>query len=295
MTEKLVNPKRQKKIVFSLLGSLAIIAFLVWTALVATQGEEGSLIVSFLDVGQGDAILIQAPMGEVLIDGGPGRQVLEQMGKEMPFFDRKIELVILTHPDSDHINGLVEVLKNYKIDTVMETEVQNDNKGYAEWQRIISEKGIKNVIAKKGDKIDLGEGITLDFLWPEEPVSKNDKELNNSSVVNLLGWNETEVILTGDAETGTLDKIADANPGIDVEILKQPHHGSKTGISEKFLAAFKPEVSIISVGAKNRYGHPHQDTLDILGRMGIKIYRTDEQGAIKVTIDKEGYKIETER
>lgn len=290
------NLIKKKKITFSLLGSLAIIAFLVWFSLLYTRGAESELIVNFLDVGQGDAILIRSPKGEVLIDGGPGKQVLEQIGKIMPFFDHKIELLILTHPDADHINGLVEVLKNYEVLEVIETGVTNNNKGYQEWQKLIEDKKIKDTLAKKGDKIDLGEGIELDFLWPEDGLEGEKIEnTNNTSVVNLLDWGETEVILTGDAETGVLDKITEDNPGFDIEILKQSHHGSKNGISQKFLEAFKPEVSVISVGAKNRYGHPDQDTLDVLGKLGIKIYRTDEQGTIKAIINQDSYKIETGR
>jgi len=290
------NLLKKKKLVFSLLGSLAIIAFLVWFSLLFTKGEENKLTVDFLDVGQGDAILIQSPKGEILIDGGQGKQVLEEIGRVMPFFDRKIELVILTHPDADHINGLVEVLKNYQVDEVIETGVMNDNKAYSEWQKLIKEKNIKDTIAQKGDKIDLGEGIELDFLWPEDDFKgKKIANINDTSVVNMLDWGETEIILTGDAVVKTLDKIAGENQGIDIEILKQPHHGSKNGISQKFLDSFKPEVSIISVGAKNRYGHPDQDTLDILGKLGIKIYRTDLQGTIKTIIDKDNYQIETER
>ena len=287
---------KKKKVVFSLLGSLSIIAFLVWFSLIYTKGAESELVVNFLDVGQGDAILIQAPKGEVLIDGGPGRQVLEELGEEMPFFDRKIELVIMTHPDADHINGLVEVLKNYQVDEVMETGVANNNKGYQEWQKLIEEKKIKDTIVKKGDKIDLGEGVELNIVWPEVDLKEQKNEnTNDTSIVNFLNWGDIDVVLTGDAETPVLDKIAEENPGIDIEILKQPHHGSKNGISQKFLETFKPEVSVISVVAKNRYGHPHQDVLDILGKLGIKVYRTDEQGTIKAIIDKDSYKIETEK
>jgi competence protein ComEC len=288
--------ERKKKIAFSLLGSLAIIAFLIWFSFIYTRGAENKLTVNFLDVGQGDAILIQAPKGEVLIDGGPGRQVLEKLGDVMPFSDRKIELMILTHPDADHINGLVEVLKNYQVDEVMETGVINDNKAYAEWQKLIAEKSIKDTIAKKGDRVDLGEGIKLNFMWPEKDLKGQKVEnTNDTSIVNFLDWGEMDVALTGDAETPVLDKIAEENSGIKIEILKQPHHGSKNGISDKFLETFKPDVSVISVGAKNRYGHPDQDTLDILGKLGIKIYRTDEQGTIKAIINQDSYKIETER
>jgi len=118
---------------------------------------------------------------------------------------------------------------------------------------------------------------------------------NNTSIVNFLVYGKMDVALTGDAETEVLDKIAEQNPGIKLEILKQPHHGSKTGISQKFLEIFKPDISVISAGANNRYGHPHQDTLDILSKLGIKIYRTDKQGTIKAIINQDSYKIETER
>ncbi|MCX6811540.1 MAG: MBL fold metallo-hydrolase [Candidatus Berkelbacteria bacterium] len=287
---------RKKRIAFSLLGSLAIIAFLVWLSLIYTRGAEQKLTVNFFDVGQGDAILIQAPKGEVLIDGGPGKQVLEKLGETLPFTDHKIELIILTHPDADHINGLVEILRNYRVDEVMETGVTNDNKAYAEWRKLIDDKKIKDTIAKKGDKVDLGEGIELNFMWPEENLKDQKIEnTNNTSIINFLDWGNIDVVLTGDAETPVLDRIADENPGIKIEILKQPHHGSKNGISQKFLETFRPDISVISVGAKNRYGHPDQDTLDILGKLGIKVYRTDERGTIKAIIDKDSYKIETQR
>lgn len=296
MVRKLRQAFKNKKIIFYTLGSLVVVAFLIWSAFVSVWGGEGGLSVYFLDVGQGDSILIDSPAGQVLIDGGPNKSVLAELGEIMPFYDKTIELIILTHPDSDHINGLVEVLRRFKVERVIETKVKGKNEAYKEWRRLIEDKNIESIQAIKGDRIELSKDIILDFWWPEENIAgKTVDNLNDTSLICLLDQGETEMLLAGDAELGTLEKIAKNYADYEIEILKQPHHGAKNGSSELLLQNLSPTLSVISAGAKNRYGHPHQETLNLLEKFKVDILRTDEKGTIKVIIDKDDYRVETEK
>lgn len=256
------------------------ITFFVWYAVFA-ESRQG-LEIGFLDVGQGDAIFIQAPNGnQILLDGGPNKAVLQELSKVMPFYDRSIDMVIESHPDSDHINGLVEVLRRYKTDLVMETGVESDNMAYRELKNLIREKKIQYVFARRGMRVNLGEGIYLDILFPDRDVSKWDT--NDASIVAKLVYANNSFLLTGDSP----DKIEKflvslGENKLRSNVLKVSHHGSRTSTSEIFLGYTKPDYAVISVGKDNKYNHPHQEILDRLNQFQIPILRTDEKGTIKI-------------
>ncbi len=259
--------------------------FFVWYAVFA-ESRQG-LEVDFLDVGQGDAIFIQAPNGnQVLVDGGPNNAVLRELSKVMPFYDRSIDMIIESHPDSDHINGLVEVLRRYKTDLVMEPGVESENVAYQELKNLIREKNIQYVFARRGMRISLDDGLYLDILFPDRDVSGWDT--NNASIVAKLVYANNSFLLTGDSP----DKIEKFLVSLDgnrlgSNVLKVSHHGSRTSTSEMFLGYVKPDYAVIYVGKDNKYGHPHQEILDRLSQFQIPILRTDEKGTIKIKSDGE--------
>lgn len=271
---------RWKKITLFILSAAALF---VWYA-VFTIGAQGEIEVIFFDVGQGDATLIQTNDGkQILIDGGPGKIILSKLGDAMPYWDRAIELVILTHPHADHLDGLIEVLKNYDVKKVLDSRVSYHTADYAEWRRLLEEKQIKTVTAKSGQRIHITQSAYLDVLAPfENFTATTPKNIHDATVVTRFYGGSTSILFTGDIERRLEFELVSRGLDVDANILKIGHHGSKTSSSEYFLKAVSPETAIISAGAKNRYGHPHQSVLDRLERLGIKIRRTDIEGDIRL-------------
>jgi len=280
----MLSNKNFKKAEVYLLGGFITIAVLIWVP-VLSFSQDYVLEVNFFDIGQGDAIFIEAPGGsQVLIDGGPDSTILEKLGQELPFYDREIDLVILTHPDADHLSGLIEVLKRYKIDAVLITGVASDTNVYKEWQTVLEKEGAKIIIAQAGQRVWLGEDIYLDILYPfqnlEDKVVSNT---NNSSIVSRLVFGENSFLFTGDAEFAAEYDLVSRDIDIDSDILKIGHHGSKNSTSQRFLEAITPEIAVIQAGKNNKYGHPHEDVLKRL--KGINILRTDLDGDIEILSD----------
>lgn len=271
------------------LGVLFLVTFFVWYAVYAESGQE--LEVYFLDVGQGDAIFIQAPSGnQILIDAGPNKAVLRELSKVMPFYDRSIDMVIESHPDSDHINGLVDVLRRYDVSYVMESGIESDNPAFIEIEKIVTEKKVKKLLARRGTRVVLGHGAILDILFPDRDPAGWDT--NDASVITKLQYGSKFFLFTGDSPQ-KMEKylISLDSKDIDVDVLKVGHHGSKTSSSEIFLGYVSPEYAIISAGKNNRYNHPHQEVLDRLTRFNAKILRTDQLGMIKIKTDGENLQV----
>jgi competence protein ComEC len=274
---------------------LVILAALVSAAAITLPDNE--LHVSFLDIGQGDAILIQRGSQQVLIDGGPSPQTLMgELSDRMPFWDRTIELVVLTHPDDDHISGLVEVLERYRVEQVLYPDLEalddfNDPLSlYQRWEELIEEKGIACTAARAGEEIELGGGVTMTVLNPPATLLEGtDSDVNNNSAVLRLGLGRVSFLFTGDimweAEFGLIARGA----GLSSTVLKVAHHGSNTSTTADFLAAVSPCAVVISAGKGNPYGHPRDEVLERLEAnpdIG-NIFRTDEQGTIEFITDGE--------
>ena len=253
-------------------------AFSVYAA--SREDRGGILTVAFLDIGQGDAIFIDAPSGnQMLIDGGPGKSVLRELSKVMPFYDRSIDVVIATHADQDHVGGLPNVLKNYKVNIFMEPGLSGPSSSYEELEKMVgnNKSNIKKILARRGMVVDLGDGAILQILFPViDPPGTNT---NMSSIVAKLVYGENEFMLTGDSPIAIEDYLVSLG-GLQSDVLKAGHHGSKTSSSDEFVRAVAPQHTVISAGKNNRYTHPHQEVLDILNNFGIKILRTDELGII---------------
>lgn len=237
------------------------------------------------DVGQGDATLIIYGSSQVLIDGGSTNKVLDCLGKYIPFWDRKIEAVMLTHPDSDHYTGLIEVIKRYKVDNYLDNGLTSSSQNYKVLRKEVGGRGIKEVIAKKGTGIRVGK-MYLDIVSPEEADKEADS--NDNSLVIDLKYGSFEAMLSGDAPKEILNKVSAKVP---LDYLKLSHHGSKTGTDAFTLDNLMPKLAIISVG-KNNYGHPNEEVLKVLEERKIKTLRTDELGDVETVSNSKGYWIE---
>ena len=266
----------------------------------APSGDE--LQVHVLNVGQGDSILIIAPGGKtVLVDAGvpgSGKVVMNALQR---YGVKQIDLMVATHAHADHIGGADEVLKAVKVTTVLDSRVPNTTKNYEDFLAAIKETGAKYVGASPGQKFDLGGNAQLSVLAPIQPFFKQSdirsggNEPNANSVVTRLDYGDFSMLLTGDAEAETEERIMASGGNIAAKILKVGHHGSRYASSEKFLRQGGFEVAIISDGADNRYGHPSQEALDRLRKLDIKLYRTDLEGEITINTRGHGYEIKTER
>lgn len=266
------------------LGILFIIAAGIWHA-VFLEDRRGFLTVSYFDVGQGDAIFIDAPSGrQVLIDGGPDRSVLRELGRVMPWYDRSIDVVIATHPDADHITGLVDVLQRYKVSYIFHPGVEK-NTGPAESMLLsVAEEGAEEIYARRGQIINLGSGAYLEILFPDRDVSK--LETNTASIVARLVYGDTSFMLTGDSPE-SIEKYLVQLDGKELKsnVLKAGHHGSDTSSSELFVGFVSPEYAIFSRGCDNRYGHPHADVVALFKRFEISTLDTCEEETIKIVSD----------
>jgi competence protein ComEC len=266
----------------------------------APSGDE--LQVHVLNVGQGDSILIIAPGGKsVLVDAGvpgSGRVVLDAMKR---YGLDHLDLMVATHAHADHIGGADEVMRRTKVTTVLDSRVPNQTKNYEDFLAAIEKTGAKYVAASPGQKFDLGGNATLSILAPIQPFfTKNQlrsgaNEPNANSVVARLDYGDFSMLLTGDAEAETEERLMASGANIRAKVLKVGHHGSRYASSEKFLRQGGFEAAIISDGADNRYGHPNQDTLDRFRRLGLKVHRTDLEGEVTILSRGNGYEIRPER
>lgn len=255
------------------------------------QGGSDYLKFALLDVGQGDALYIEAPNGnKVLVDGGPPHSLLAPLSKMMNFGEKNINAIVVTNPDADHYAGFIDLLKNYNVGAVIEPGTISKTKTYALFENIVLGKKIPDVWARKGMRIilDKDSGVELDVLFPDRDVS--NWKTNDGSIVMKLTYKNTSAMLTGDATKFTESLILENNPSRDLksDILKVGHHGSHTSTGEDFVKEVDPSFAGISDGKGNTYGHPHQETLDTLNKYGVKIYRTDLVGT--VTFESDGEK-----
>lgn len=291
----------RKNSVFIIFGILIGLNILIWVV-VYELSQPRFLEVNFFDVGQGDAIFIETPKShQILIDGGPDSTILEKLAAEMPFWDRTIDLVILTHPHSDHLKGLIDVLERYRVENILWTGVNYNSQLYQEWQRAIEKEGAKIYIAQAGQRV-ISSKATLEILYPFEGFAGKEAEnLDNTSVSAKLVFEENSFLFTGDAHQeieialvkDLLERLksnAEAltevrEEQISSNVLKVGHHGSRTSSAQEFVEQVLPEIAVISVGKDNGYGHPNQETLDTLEKYDITVLRTDKDGDIKIISD----------
>ncbi|MEX1112217.1 MAG: ComEC/Rec2 family competence protein [Candidatus Andersenbacteria bacterium] len=268
---------------------LLVIAIVGLSTFDRTQTAE----VVFLDVGQGDAILLQDGSYQVLIDGGKGAAVLERLAEELPSHDRKIEVVVVTHAHQDHMEGLVHLLQRYDVNLVVLPNVPYESQLQEAWITAIEDEGSAYRFAWYGQQLQVG-AFDLKILAPfDNPatVAAARRDVNNASTVIRADIHGTSFLLTGDAEAPIERLLVQTIPQgtLDVDVLKVGHHGSNTSTTQELLAATTPSFAVISAGKDNQYGHPHKDVLERL--RGIPILRTDLQSSIRFTYAKQGWTI----
>ncbi|OHA02763.1 MAG: hypothetical protein A3C92_00710 [Candidatus Sungbacteria bacterium RIFCSPHIGHO2_02_FULL_53_17] len=274
------------------LGGLALGVMVIWYAVFYFASRQ-HLGVTVFDVGQGDAIFIEVSGGnQILVDGGPNDRILAKLGAALPFWDRSIDLLIVTHPHADHIGGFLDVLKRYEVGMVMTSGVGYGTPEYEEWEKLIKQYAIPVVLARKGQRIDAGSGVVLDILSPAEDVTAGANHPHGANIISRLSYGDTAMLLTGDAERALEYRLLFESPDmLDADILKVGHHGSKTSSTETFLKAVSPDVAVISAGKKNRYGHPHQEVMERLAQLDIAVLRTDQEGDIRIESDGAGWRL----
>jgi competence protein ComEC len=275
-----------------------LLATAVLATLLAGSMPDDRLHVSFLNVGQGDAILIQTPTHQdILVDGGPSPQALNlELGRRLPFWDRTIELVVLTHPHADHLTGLIDILQRYRVTQVLYPDADSASPLWLEWLNLIQEKGIKSSIARAGQVIDLvDDEITIEVLNPS--ATEKEQTLDTIGVVMRISTDKVSFLLTADITQATEIALITNRAHLTSTILKVSHHGSDTATSPEFLAVVSPEVAVISVGADNDYGHPSKETMARLTERlePTNIYRTDKNGTIEFTTDGERLWVKKEK
>lgn len=275
------------------IGVLAIAALLVWLALFTLP--DGRLHVSFLDVGQGDSILIESPSGhQILVDGGPGSAaVTSALGEALPFWDRSLDLVVLTHPQEDHLAGLIGVVERYQVGLLIDSGEECATDTCGRFWELVEEREIPYHRAEAGMRVELGDGVLIEILHPpQELLAGTGSDVNNNSVVLKVTMGRASLLLTGDIEEeGERALLASGQP-LKSLVLKAPHHGSAASLTPPFLREVSPQLVIISVG-ENKFGHPAPETLAKLS--GLTTLRTDEEGTIEVVTDGGKYWISTER
>jgi competence protein ComEC len=262
-----------------LLGVLIFSNMAVWIALVQKR-PSNLLRVYFLDVGQGDAIFIDSPTHRrILLDGGVNRKVLTELGKILPYGDRRIDVLIESHPDKDHIGGLPDVVNRYNIGLFLEPGVESENAVDDELRARVQAKKIPHLLARRGIVIDLGDETKLLILFPNQNVST--WETNDASIVAKLIYKNKSFLLTGDStKKAEYILLGLATSTLQSTVLKAGHHGSRTSTSLPYVQVVNPEYAVISAGRDNTYGHPHKEVLDVLKKVGTEILLTETIGGL---------------
>lgn len=278
----------------SVLGLLAIVASAVWLAVILRPDDR--LHIYFCDVGEGDAIFIKTPQNkQILVDGGSGERVLRCLSNAIPFYDRSLDLLVLTHPHADHVGGLINVLRTYQVQKVTFQQLVYSSADYQEFVDLVRRKKVPVLGVVAGRILALDQRVRAEVYTPltkgELSVlgasfdPYDDENVNDSSMVMRLVCGDFAVLLSGDAGKEVQQLLLKQGIVGAADVLKVAHHGAKDGLDENFLKEVGPRLAVISVGRDNRYGHPHAETLEELKGAGVEVRRTDLNGTIEVVSD----------
>jgi len=273
-------PKSGKAAATVILIFFGLLAFREWRL-----GPDGNLRLHFLSVGQGDSTLVILPSGQkIMIDGGPDWSALAEAGEKIPFLDRRIDLLVLSHPDKDHMLSFPEFLRRYEIGAILLAGVKDSNPRYLEILALSREKNIPVIIKKAGETLSLPDQVSLSLIWPPKHLPKTfGSDANEASLVMLFKWHDHRVLFTGDIDQKVETALVAAKADLKADILKIAHHGSRMSSATGFLVAVNPSLALISVGSDNTYGHPHPSIINRLNKLDIPVHRTDLSGSLLIT------------
>lgn len=278
-------PLSRNILIFTLLLSV----FIVLGAFVMNIGKTETKIV-YCDVGQGDGTYIRVKNKiDIIIDAGPGKKILNCLGKHMPFYDRQIEVAIITHPQKDHYGGFLEIVDRYKVKLLIQSPIESSNKSFGKLLDKIKNKKI-TVSSLYKDEVLILPGVELIFYWPPKNLLKETTDPNDLSLIFSYVEDEFRALFTGDASPYVLSKLS-KQPNMHFDIMKVPHHGSANGLTKDFLELADPVLSVISVGTKNAYGHPSKEIIDMLKASDKNYLRTDREGDIVIEIKNSKFKV----
>jgi competence protein ComEC len=256
---------------------LTLISIILWLV-VFQENRKGVLTFEVLNIGQGDSLFIESPTGtQVLVDGGPDKNLMKEISRVMPWYDRRIDMLVVTNPDADHYSGFIPLLDKYHVDVVLEPGTTNKYEAYTLLEKKITDKKIPKVLARRGQIVDLGGGAYLQILFPDRDVSGLSS--NDGSIIMKLVYGDTSVMLQGDS-TANIEHYLTTIDGVDLKstILKAGHHGSRTSGVEEYVALVAPQWTVISSGLNNSYGHPHKETIETMAKLKIPTYDTCNNG-----------------
>ena len=279
-------------------GLALVGAVVVWT--VALGRPEGTLRVVFADVGQGDMTIITTPSDHtIVVDGGPDpERAVHVLDGQKPFWDRTLSLVVLSHPHSDHVSGLNEVLRRYDVERILESVVEYESADYVAWSRLADSEGAQLIGARPGVRLSFDDGVELHVLAPsDEDGNPNSADANDESVVVRVVYGNASFLLTGDAVSEVERWLLHSGQTLDSDVLKVAHHGSRTSSSAAFLSAVSPHAAVISAGQDNRFGHPDPEVVERLEELipDSRIFRTYESGTVTFETDGRSLNVKTER
>jgi competence protein ComEC len=272
----LLNIKKHLRWYFLFL--LFVLAVVLWLMVIAE--DQTGLTFAALNIGQGDGLFIESPTGvKVLMDGGPNNNLIRELPSVMPWWDKHIDAIIITNSDSDHYSGFISLLKTYKVDVVIESGYRSATPDYALLEKEIAGKHIPEILARRGEVIDLGDGAQIKILFPDRDVS--GLASNDASVVSRLTYGDTSVLLEGDAPIKIEDYLITLDgANLQSTVLKVGHHGSKTSTSDEYVKDVAPQIAVISAEKGNSYGFPHKETIDTLNKYKVQILGTYDLGRI---------------
>ena len=276
-----------------------IAAALIWTAALAQRGD--AMTVMFADVGQGDMTAIITPSGHrIVVDGGPdAARAAHALGEALPFWARTIDLLILTHPHDDHVAGLNEILRRYRVSNVLSRAPDDfDSAAYAVWRGMVAREGANVVTARPGAAFEFADGVRVETLWPPDALlSGTASDVDNASVAVRIVYGERGFLLTGDLFAEGERRLVESGRALRSDVLKIAHHGSATSSSREMLEAVAPSAAVISAGADNPFGHPSAEVLERLKEYvpPSRVFVTSERGAITFETDGESLWVRTER
>ncbi len=266
-----------------------VISIVIISSAVHSEYKRNNVMISVLDVQLGESILLQLPSRHtIIIDGGIDATLLYSLSQQLPFYVKEIDLLILTHPDADHLNGLIDVLERYRVKKVILPTKENNTFVYNKFRTLVAQSSTELLFAEYISTIAVSNEYRLEILHPTiENIGKYDS-VNNASIVIRLDYPQGCALFTGDIDISVEKEILSEGKNIKCELLKVAHHGSKTSSLQEFLDEVQPKMALISAGHNNKFGHPHQEVVKRLEYVGAKILNNTDVGSFTVTIKRDG-------